>query len=350
VAKKLVTLPKDFRESGELYTLEQLQQIFASRSVDARGGYSKEVALAMRTVGVDGVRWLLDQGADIEAESKYGRTPLTSRISHRHTEVVRLLLERGADPADATHKNTPLGEAASSHQVEIVELLLDAGADIHARDSMRWTPLELAVLRIEPHTAPMALPVIRLLASRGATIGDQVPPYLRNAMARLYRFEAAGNVTVEMREALSEVLAMFDVAPPTRPRTLADGEPITVSTTGWKKQYSELWGMLVPNGGAAASVQGEVVRIAGRIGHELQNNGGINWDNDFEAMCDAFARHVRTGVALDSKALTIVDGAIDAVRDGVYDSPAIDDLTEQSVAWVLANPERVDLPTPTYRR
>lgn len=350
MAKKLLTLPKDFRESGEPYTLAELQDIFARRSVDARGGYSKEVALAMRTVGVDGVRWLLDQGADIEAESKYGRTPLTSRISHRNLEVVRLLLERGADAVDAGHKNTPLGEAASTHQLDIVELLLDAGADIHATDAMRWTPLELAMLRIEPHTAPKALPVIRLLASRGATIGDQVPPYLRNAMAKLYRFEAAGNVTVEMREALTEVLAMFDVALPARPRTLADGEPITVSTTGWKKQFSELWGVLVPNGGAAASVQGEVVRIAGRIGHELQNNGGINWDNDFEAMCEAFGGHVRSGVALGTDALTVVDLAIASVHGGEYDSAAIDDLTEQAVEWVLANPERVDLQPPNYRR
>ncbi|NMN98887.1 ankyrin repeat domain-containing protein [Antrihabitans stalactiti] len=274
MAKQLLTLPKDFRERGEPYTLGELQEIFATRSVDARGGYSKEVALAMRTVRADGVRWLLDQGADIEAESNFGRTPLTSRISHKDVEVVRLLLERGADPVDSAHKDTPLGEAATTHQLEIVELLLAAGADVHATDTMGWTPLDLAVLRTDPHNGPNALPVIRLLASRHARLNDQVPPYLRRAMANLYRFEAAGNVTVDMREALNEVLAMFDVTPPARPRVLADGEPIVVSSTDWRKQFSELWGMLVPNGGAAASVQGEVVRIAGRIGHDYVDKSG----------------------------------------------------------------------------
>lgn len=41
-----------------------------------------------------------------------------------------------------------------------------------------------------------------------------------------------------------------------------------------RKQFSWLWDYLVPMGGSAETVQGEVVRIAGRIGGELFNNGG----------------------------------------------------------------------------
>lgn len=350
MAKKLVTLPKDFRTHGDAYSLTELQEIFQRRSLDARGGYSKQAALAYSTVDPEGVCWLLDQGADIEAESRFYASPLVTRAADGDAEVVRLLVERGADPIRAGSKHTPLIAAAANHRADVVELLLDAGATLTETDSLGWTALDLAAIRSEPAKVEQGLPVVKLLTARGGILSDRAQPYLRNAMMALYRYEAAGNARIAMIDAMTELLELLDVEPPARPRMLADGEAISVTAAGWKKQFSELWGLLVPNVGPAASVQGEVIRIAGRIGHELLHNGGGNWDRDFAAMGTAFARYVRTGVPLSDEDLRIVDAALNEVSGGGISEESVDALTEQSVAWVLANPERTALGTPDYRR
>jgi ankyrin repeat protein len=73
------------------------------------------------------------------------------------TALVKLLLERGADPARAnTHGWTPLHQAAYSGRVDLAELLLDAGAptDVSARGD-GGTPLVIALFW--GHPVPPAL-------------------------------------------------------------------------------------------------------------------------------------------------------------------------------------------------
>jgi len=64
----------------------------------------------------------------------------------------------------------------------------------------------------------------------------------------------------------------------------------------------------------------------------------------------AFGEHVRSGTTLDETSLSRVDGALGRLRGGRFDRAAVDVLTEESVRWVLRNPDRVPLPTPEYRR
>ncbi len=67
-------------------------------------------------------------------------------------------------------------------------------------------------------------------------------------------------------------------APPVPRRVEYDGKSrITVSETTWQKQHSELWALLVPGSGHANTIQGEVIRISGRLGYEILNNGCMNW-------------------------------------------------------------------------
>ena len=344
------TLPKDFREYGDAYSLIELQEIFESRPLDARGGYRKQTALAYSTVTAEGVTWLLDHGADIEAEDQFSASPLVTRAAEGDLEIVDLLIKRGADPIRAGSRHTPLCAAAANHRVDVVALLLERGATLTETDPLGWTALDLAAIRCEPSKVERGLPVVRLLASRGGTLSEDARPYLCKAMTTLYRYQAAGNARIATVDAMTDLLEMFDIDLPARPRVLAGGEAITVTTSGWKKQFSELWGILVPGSGPAASVQGEVIRIAGRIGHEILDNGGANWDRDFAAMATAFSRHVRSGVPLSDDGLRAVDAALDQVRGGGISEQAVDTLTEQSVAWVLVNPERRPLDTPDYLR
>jgi ankyrin repeat protein len=77
---------------------------------------------------VDGVRWLLDQGADASARWAHWDsevTPLHLAILANHPDVARLLLDRGADPQvrDTQHDADAMGWAEFFQRGEIVKLL-----------------------------------------------------------------------------------------------------------------------------------------------------------------------------------------------------------------------------------
>lgn len=75
------------------------------------------------------VRLLIERGADKGVAGNDGRTPLYSACYHGHLEVVRLLLEYGAD-TDATDENgdTPLYYACFEGRLGVIKLLLQRGA------------------------------------------------------------------------------------------------------------------------------------------------------------------------------------------------------------------------------
>jgi ankyrin repeat protein len=95
---------------------------------------SDEAALraAARGGRIDDVRALLDQGVDVNAKDKGGRTPLILAAWKQETEVMNLLLERGAD-VNAKDKDggTPLMWSALHVNTDMVRLVLDHGADVN---------------------------------------------------------------------------------------------------------------------------------------------------------------------------------------------------------------------------
>lgn len=64
----------------------------------------------------------------------------------------------------------------------------------------------------------------------------------------------------------------------------------------------------------------------------------------------ALGAHVRSSATLDETSVSRVDRALGCLRGGRFDRAAVDVLTEESVRWVLRNPDRVPRPTPEYRR
>ena len=76
------------------------------------------------------MRLLLDRGADPNAVTASGESPFQTALSH--PEALRILLENGADPnqiLDSTGE-TPLMTAALDLDVDLVKLLLEYGADV----------------------------------------------------------------------------------------------------------------------------------------------------------------------------------------------------------------------------
>ncbi len=114
---------------------------------------------------------LLDHGADPNARDWGGQTPLHWAVGNGHVSVIELLLERGADPnARDANGNTPLHIAAIAKyfsdeaelmfeiaprilgpagfpydRTDVVRLLLEYGADPTIENHGGMTPLELAI-------------------------------------------------------------------------------------------------------------------------------------------------------------------------------------------------------------
>ena len=108
---------------------------------------------------------LLSQGADIDARSERGETPLILAILAGHDEVAELLIEEGA-AFDGRNVGgfTPLHGAAYAGDTALAEFLIAKGADIHdAQNKASVTPLFVAAE--EDHKA-----VAELLIARGAEI------------------------------------------------------------------------------------------------------------------------------------------------------------------------------------
>jgi ankyrin repeat protein len=111
-----------------------------------RGGWTV-LMFAAREGHVDIVRLLLDHGADanVTSESRDGATPLTIAAEHGHVEVIKLLLSRGADVNGRNaHDNTALMYAAQYNHVDVAKVLLNANADTQLVDHDGDTALMIA--------------------------------------------------------------------------------------------------------------------------------------------------------------------------------------------------------------
>ena len=114
----------------------------------------------------DYIRELISVGADVNARSTDGWTPLMFAARKSTPEIVQLLLEEGAElEARGREGWTPLLHAAwISSTPEIVQLLLEKGADVNARGIIGRTPLMLAA-RIS--STPE---IVQLLLEKGADV------------------------------------------------------------------------------------------------------------------------------------------------------------------------------------
>lgn len=99
---------------------------------------------------LDIVKFLIENGADIEIANRHGHTCLMIACYKSHINIARYLIECGADVNRKSVKgNTALHDCADSGSLEIMQLLLNHRAKMEA-DAFGVTPLLAAALAGHP--------------------------------------------------------------------------------------------------------------------------------------------------------------------------------------------------------
>lgn len=346
-SNKRKTLPKNFDEFLENSTIEELISILKKCNIDAYGGYSKKTALAFDKCPHDLAIWLIDNGADINATDTYGSTPLHSRSSSIFGNITSLL-ELGADINLSDGKiGNALHTAAFSHNVGNCKILLDSGASLDTISESGLTALELSLSMCNNIDILKMVEISHIFLAAGAKKTSKMQASVKK-IGKTFEFHREGfnkETVGQYSQALDELYKLFEVTP-VQNRVMHDGKStITVKTKDWEKQHQELWELLVPSSGPAETIQGEVIRISGKISDEIERNGGGNWNSNHNKMTKAFLEFLGTGKSLSTSELEELTLLIKDIKQYNED---VDVMCELAVKWVLNNPEPQKLGSVDY--
>jgi len=156
------------------------------------------LVVAIMNANWDLAKQLIDAGADVNQWDMFGETPLYLALNSRTrldggrasidpinkttgTQIVRLLLDKGANPnaqlffqpanlsgTTNTRGATPLIRAANNNDLEMVKLLLEKGADATIYMADRQTPIHAVLAGRAPEN--QAIEMIKILQKAGTDV------------------------------------------------------------------------------------------------------------------------------------------------------------------------------------
>eukprot|EP01094_Clydonella_sp_ATCC50884_P003087 TRINITY_DN1237_c0_g1_i1.p1 TRINITY_DN1237_c0_g1~~TRINITY_DN1237_c0_g1_i1.p1 ORF type:complete len:700 (+),score=298.04 TRINITY_DN1237_c0_g1_i1:87-2186(+) len=109
------------------------------------------------------VQYLLGEGADVNAEDRWGATPLRDALRSKNAAVVEVLRNAGAVLTDRSGLAINLCKAGAAGDIAQISRVLDQGADVNDKDYDGRTALHLA-------SAKGHIDAVRFLVEHGADV------------------------------------------------------------------------------------------------------------------------------------------------------------------------------------
>ncbi len=164
-------------EDAITWDADEIIRILAGNGADLNGLDDSNIHFLERAVrlgSIKATRALLDAGADWRLESTDSDNNIAVEAAWRDPAIVKLFLEKGADPnaaSDAGH--TMLMSAASMANLDSVKLLVESGANVNVRNKRGQTALTVAsqqqrAYRSTPENAASFQPIIDYLLAHGS--------------------------------------------------------------------------------------------------------------------------------------------------------------------------------------
>jgi len=160
------------------------------------------ITVAARAGSLEVLRYLIAAGADVNARTPAGETPVMlaaffgvgeegAQSYARHESAMRLLVSAGASVDNDPHNYTPLAYAAYKGRQETLRYLLEHGASVNANvyDGVSWinTPLMMASIMGHYDTAVILLNAgadARVRIKDGPTARELAVKYQHERLAR----------------------------------------------------------------------------------------------------------------------------------------------------------------------
>ena len=154
--------------SGHFPQIDNESNVAVTRpSLTPEAQYEIDLSLlrAVNKGNLDKVKTLIDQGADVNAQDVYSRTPLDLAIFKHNVSMTATLLQKGANCAQKSLGTPPIHQACIQGDIQIARLLLDAGASASSLNAQNEQPLHVV-----QSSRLNASDLIDLLINRGADV------------------------------------------------------------------------------------------------------------------------------------------------------------------------------------
>ena len=353
MAKKRKTLVDNLQSIIDGGDLDAFKAVFDKCEITATNkGKTTCNALSYKRLTPAHIQFLIDNGIDINADCGWGY-PAVALQAH-DMDNLRCLLENGADIdlVVVSYRGNALTHVASITDAVAVKNLLECGAATDIKTGWEnLSVLDTALAHCQNSYIVEALEISKMLLSKGVKASNKTKGYVHKIgeQFEFFRMDFNKDFVDEYSDALDELYQLFDVEPVPR-RVVYDGKSkIVVKATTWQKQHEELWNMLVPGKGAANTVQGEMIRIVGKVLHEILDNGGMNWDGEYRKMLKAMAEYFHMADGMSAELVKEACSLIQRVSVNT-DKKTLYRLNELVVQWVLANPLPIKLEQVDYIR
>jgi ankyrin repeat protein len=138
--------------------LSGLNRPFSQVRSPNREMYRSPLTLAAQAGYLDALRFLLERGAEIEAENHFGDTPLIEALTYGQAEAAQILIAAGADVHREPYHPFQLADTLPlvvvqsqrldlEQKADLIRRMIEAGADINKPNQIGDSPL-LAAIRL----------------------------------------------------------------------------------------------------------------------------------------------------------------------------------------------------------